>query len=430
MLRRSASRAAACCLTTPAIRPVSTCSPARSSAVCEAAVSVCRDRPARVVHSVCQLPSGRSSRVVAAARCSCAACPGAARAARRISTESTGLAFCGIVEDPPRPSTAGSASSAISGRASRRTSLAMWPIASVARTSASAYRVRGARLVCQEGARSRCRIRAVSATRNSAASESPASSVDRCEGAGGAAELHREAQRAQVVTGVEDSLEPLRSLEPEGDRYGVLGERAAGHQVASVPLGQPGERGHLLVDRLEEPARWWHGRTGPTRCRARPGWSARGAASAPPPRPARPGVRAATRRAGRPGCRSPRRGRRSRPGPSRATRPAMASSAVSGAMPASWSARSHASSTRDHGLEEVALVERVQGPLVAGPEQVGHQSPKLRNTVSPSPCSRRSKTKPCSSRVATRVEPALLGHGRTAAGRRRAPSRRAAGRRG
>ena len=115
----------------------------------------------------------------AAARWSWAARPGAARAARRTSTESTGLAFCGIVEDPPRPSTAGSASSPISGRASSSTSLAMWP----QRVGGPDQRVgvpgeRGAAGV-PRGARGRGRACGPSsATRNCAASASPASSTD------------------------------------------------------------------------------------------------------------------------------------------------------------------------------------------------------------------------------------------------------------
>ena len=71
--------------------------------------------------------------------------------ARRIRTESTGLALWGMDDDPPpRPSE----SSPISGRLSSRTSRARCPQASVVATRASPARVIGRRWVCQEGAAS------------------------------------------------------------------------------------------------------------------------------------------------------------------------------------------------------------------------------------------------------------------------------------
>ena len=54
-----------------------------------------------VAHSACQAPSARSSTASAAARCRVAASCGVVSAARRTSTERTGLALCGIVDDPP-----------------------------------------------------------------------------------------------------------------------------------------------------------------------------------------------------------------------------------------------------------------------------------------------------------------------------------------
>ena len=45
-------------------------------------------------------------------------------------------------------------------------------------------------------------------------------------GAGRAADLDREDQGGQVVVRVEDAGQPLRGLEPEGGRHGVLGQRA------------------------------------------------------------------------------------------------------------------------------------------------------------------------------------------------------------
>ena len=54
-----------------------------------------------VAHSACQAPSARSSTWSAAARCRVAASWGVVSAARRTSTESTGLALCGIDDEPP-----------------------------------------------------------------------------------------------------------------------------------------------------------------------------------------------------------------------------------------------------------------------------------------------------------------------------------------
>ena len=76
-------------------------SPASRSAVCETATRVRRTRSRSVAHSACQPPSARSSTCWAAARCRVAASCGVVRAARRTSTDSTGLALCGIVDEPP-----------------------------------------------------------------------------------------------------------------------------------------------------------------------------------------------------------------------------------------------------------------------------------------------------------------------------------------
>ena len=75
---------------------------------------------------------------------------------------------------------------------------------------------------------------------------------DRGAGAGGATDLGGEAERAQVVAGVEHALEPLRGLEPEGDRYGVLGQGASDHQVVTVPPRQGDEGGHGGVEGAEQ----------------------------------------------------------------------------------------------------------------------------------------------------------------------------------
>ena len=127
------------------MRSSSTTSPVINSDACEAATTVRRARSRSVAHSACQDPSGRSSTLVAAARCRVEARGGPVRALRRISTESTGLCFCGMVVDPPPLP---SASSAISGLDRVATSAAIRPYASVQPTKASPAAVMTVREVC------------------------------------------------------------------------------------------------------------------------------------------------------------------------------------------------------------------------------------------------------------------------------------------
>ena len=153
-LRSAGTRSAiACCSASiPAaaarlavMRRSSTTSPVINSDACEAATAVWPARSRTVAHSACQDPSGRSSTLVPAARCRVEASGGPVSAARRISTESTGLCFCGMVDEPPPPP---SASSAISGRDSVATSAAIRPYASVQPTRASPTAVTMLREVC------------------------------------------------------------------------------------------------------------------------------------------------------------------------------------------------------------------------------------------------------------------------------------------
>ncbi len=243
MLRCSAVSAEPCCLTTAAIRAVSTCRPSSSSAVWEAAVRVCRESAASADHSVCQLPSGRSSTVAAAARCSWAASPGEASAARRISTESTGFAFCGIVEEPPRPSAGGLGQLADLG--SREQQYVVRDVAH--RIGGADQRVGVPRERSARGVPGR-RVVEAKCPRGLGHQELGGIRVagqldDRREGPGGTADLDREAQRPQVVARVEHALEPLGRLQAEGDRHGVLGQGAPGHHVVAVPARQACECG-------------------------------------------------------------------------------------------------------------------------------------------------------------------------------------------
>ncbi len=219
-----------------AMRSGCTRRPSTRSAVWLVATAVRRTRIRRVSHSACQAPSARSSTWSAAQRCRVAVSRGVVRAARRIRTESTGLALCGMDDDPPpRPSE----SSPISGRLSSRTSRARCPQASVVATRASPARVIGRRWVCQEGTAS-----------------SPSRSANRgrvLRRADGTADLDREGEACEVGQRLLQTGPPAGDLVAEGDRQRPLRERAADHGTRTVLLGQPHERDQrpreVLTDR-------------------------------------------------------------------------------------------------------------------------------------------------------------------------------------
>ncbi len=73
---------------------------------------------------------------------------GTCRAADTISVDSTGLRFCGIADDAPRPSAAGSVTSPISVRDNVCTSTANFPSAPVTKLSTAPRSAIGVRTVC------------------------------------------------------------------------------------------------------------------------------------------------------------------------------------------------------------------------------------------------------------------------------------------
>ena len=75
--------------------------------------------------------------------------PGMRCDAARTVAQVTGLRFCGMVEEPPRPSPEGSASSAISVCACRQISRAILPSVPVQRPRAAAISTMRSRWVCQ-----------------------------------------------------------------------------------------------------------------------------------------------------------------------------------------------------------------------------------------------------------------------------------------
>ena len=218
------------------------------------------------------------------------------------------------------------------------------------------------------------------------------------QGAGRAAELHGEAQGLQVLAGVEDALQPPGGLEPEGDRHGVLGQRATGHDVVAVASDQPGQCRHLAIELVEHTV----GR------RAR--------------QPDQRGVDDVL--AGEPAVEPPDgrvvrqlladEGQHRDDGVAAVLRPEVADRwrEVGEPGPLTWRGRDPCRHERveprllhlEHRAQHRVVGEDVAGPFVAGPQQIGHQAPKSRKTVSLSPCRWMSNTRPSSPPCATSVE--------------------------
>ena len=111
-------------------------------------------------HSSCQLAASRSCAGIAA-WLSGPVRPAAWRARARIAWARVGLAFCGMVDEPPP----GSASSAISVWASRMTSWAILPREPATRASQPPNSMTASRWACQGvGATARSRISAIAAS--------------------------------------------------------------------------------------------------------------------------------------------------------------------------------------------------------------------------------------------------------------------------
>ena len=244
MLRRSASSAEACCLTTAAIRPVSTCRPSSSSAVWDAAVDrVPRQGgqrgPLGVPAAVGSLVhGGRRGEVQLGAEAGRG--QGGATDQHRqhrvgllrhrrgaAAPLDGGLGQLGDLGPREQQHVVGDVAHRVGG-ADQRVGVPR------ERGAAGVPRVRRCR-----GAASA----AVSATRNSAASASPASSTTAASVPAAPPTCTREAQRAQVVARVEHALEPLGGLEAEGDRV-----RRAG-SACGRPSGRRGAARRARTER-------------------------------------------------------------------------------------------------------------------------------------------------------------------------------------
>ena len=284
------------------------------------------------------------------------------------------------------------------------------PSASVARTSASAYRVKGARLVCHGGAGSRCRAWATWATSAWAASASPVSSVT-------AASVPA---APPIWTGKRRARRSSRASSTPWSHCAALSPKVMGTAcwVSVRPAirwsrcrsARSDERRHLTVEVGEDqPVRG----TGAEHQRGVEHVLAGEPAVQPSggrPRRVRRVARASAPRAVRRGCHSPRPSRRSRRGPALLTSPCSTSASTSGARPARWRAWNQTFSTSTIVSRKAPWSKAIAARSSPGQKRSAITPPgTARKTVSPSPWSRTSKRKPSSSGVATRVRPPVLG---------------------
>ena len=147
----------------------------------------------KVSHSACQWPMPRSfSCGIAASKVETR--PGTRSAADKAIADPTGLRFCGIAEEPPRPSAAGSNTSAISVCISSETSRAILPRVPVSKPQKAPTSVTRSRSACQ-GRSGTPRFRSFSDGDNNVQRLGP----QRSESSGGASELKDQHTRAQLA---------------------------------------------------------------------------------------------------------------------------------------------------------------------------------------------------------------------------------------
>ena len=192
----------------------------------------------------------------------------------------TGLRLCGMVEEPPRPSPAGSKASPTSVCIISGMSRAILPQVPAMMANTAAASAMRSRWVCQGASGSgrfeflRQRFR----HRQSLVAEGG-------ERAGGAAELQRQrlaAQPPQASARAVQGGRIFRQLQPERHRQRVLQPGARHHRGVAMLPGQSGKARHrpveIAVKRVdpgaEHRASW--------RCRSRPGWWRPNARSARP----------------------------------------------------------------------------------------------------------------------------------------------------
>ena len=270
--------------------------------------------------------------------------------------------------------------------------MATCPIASVARTNASAYLVNGVRVVCHGGVFSRRRMRAASATTNSAASPSPASvpmaasvpaapptwsgkcSARRSSRASRTPWSHCAALRPKVIgtacwVRVRPAIRSSRCRWASSASDCTCRSRFSRSSpvVARAHITSAVSSTSWLVRPLCSQA-------------AASGDSRRSRSSATRGTTGLPLDSAPTETSSR---------------SARVTKPCRSASAPDGATPASTSACSQTCSTSTRVCRKSPSSKASCGALVAGPEEVRHQDPgKARKTVSPSPWSRMSKAYP------------------------------------
>ena len=175
----------------PRMRAASTCRPATTSAIATARRRTHSTIAGSVSHSAGQLPSPRSCSCTAAVNI-VATSPGTRVAAAMATDAPTGLRFCGIVDEPPRPGALGSATSPTSVCASSARSRASLPSPAVRMPSAVAHSQSASRCVCHGAGR-----HAEVELAGERGRDARAGVAERGQRAGGAAELHDQQPRPQ-----------------------------------------------------------------------------------------------------------------------------------------------------------------------------------------------------------------------------------------
>ena len=212
-------------------------------------------------HSACHAPAARwCSCSAAAARM--ASSPGTCLVQPSTAMAATGFCLCGMADEPPRPSPPRSWISATSDWASSVTSRAILPSTPLTPAHAAPISMIRSRSVCQGSVGTARPSSAASRAATPGPASPSAASVPAAPPNCTASRLA--ATRASAATCLVQAGQPAGRDQPEGDRYGLLQQRAADHQRVPVRTGQAGRgrgrRGQVGTDRGQRLPGQQHGR--------------------------------------------------------------------------------------------------------------------------------------------------------------------------